>query len=62
MDVHGCRQDAEEDNSSIAFDLAVNATSVYLKFPLLIGKADELFVSQLSQSQDRSGFLVGSSM
>lgn len=34
----------------------VSATSVYLKIPLLICEADELFVGQLSQSLDRSGF------
>lgn len=41
------------------FDSAVNATSLYLKFPLMIGKAYELLVelvSQLSQSQDHCGF------
>lgn len=41
------------------FDSAVNATSLYLKFPLMIGKAYEQLVklvSQLSQSQDHCGF------
>jgi len=38
------------------FDFIVSATSLYLKFPLLIGRADELFVSLLSQSQDHCGF------